>query len=165
MRTAFDAASMFSVIALTVVVLALVGCGTTYDVVTPPQMVELERDNYSYVAMTHDGVIVRASVYSQGQRADVPGAAQEFWVNATRERMRIQEGYALVDEVDVESADGHPGTRLVFGRDQEDSPYVYWITIFTTEDHLHIIDAGGQKDRFEEATQAVEALLASYEMQ
>ncbi len=143
---------------------AATGCGPSFDVVTPDDMVELERDRHSYVAMTYDGVVVRGSVYAQGERADVPGAAHEFWVNATRERMRLRAGYALLDEQEVRSADGHLGTRLVFGRDQQDSPYVYWITLFTTEDHLHIIDAGGQKDRFEGVRDSVEALLASYEV-
>lgn len=165
MKTPFDTAKWYSMAAMMCVLIVAGGCGPTYDVVTPPQMVELERDAYSYVAMTHDGVIVRSSIYSQGERADVPGAAREFWVNATRERMRIKAGYALIDEEDVESADGHSGTRLKFGRDQRDSPYVYWITIFATDDRLHIIEAGGREDRFDKARDSVEDLLASYRLE
>ena len=163
-RVQWEWSRFFAAAICAIVAAGAIGCGAANDVVTPSQMVELERDRHTYVAMTYDGVIVRSSVYSHGERADVPTAAQEFWVDATRERMRIQQGYALVDEKEVESADGTRGTRLVFGRDQQDQPYVYWITIFTTGDHLHIIDAGGRQDRFEEAQDAVEALHESYEV-
>ena len=151
--------------ALLTACVALTACAGPYSIETPPQMVALEEDSRDYVAMTHDGVVLRARVLSQGQgRYDVPRAEHDFWVEATRERMRTAGGYALLDEKEVQSADGHRGTRLEFGRDHNGRPYHYWMILFVTEDNIHVIDAGGAEERFEGARDAVEAALSSYEV-
>lgn len=142
----------------------LMGCAS-FDIETPPQMVVIEKSSDTYVAMTHDGVVLRANVYSQGDSSrDVPRGSQEFWVKSTRERMRTTGGYALLDETAARSADGHEGTRLEFGRDQNGVPYHYWVILFVTDDHIHVIDVGGRQDRFEDAKEAVQQALASYEV-
>lgn len=142
----------------------LLGCAA-FDIETPDEMVAIEKTNYEYVAMTHDGVVLRALVHKQGDSArDVGVAGHEFWVESVRERMRTRGGYALLEEREVRDVEGHRGTLLEFGRDQEGTPYRYWLTIFVTEDHVHIIDAGGLEDRFDGARDAIEQALASYEV-
>ena len=150
--------------ALLVVASWLAGCGT-FDVDTPDQMVAVEKSDREYVAMTHDGVVVRALVHEQGDPDEGVGVAgHDFWVESVRERMRTRGGYALLEEKEVRSANGHHGTRLEFGRDQEGTTYLYWLTIFVTEENIHIVDAGGPKDRFEAAQEAVERALSTYEV-
>jgi hypothetical protein len=142
----------------------LVGC-STFDIETPDEMVAVEKSNHEYVAMTHDGVVVRVLVHEQGDSdTEVGVAGHDFWVESVRERMRTRGGYALLDESEVKSANGHRGTRLEFGRDQDGTAYLYWMTVFVTDDHVHILDAGGRKDRFEGAKDAVARALASYEV-
>ena len=139
------------------------GCGASFDIETPPEMVAVEHGSNKYVGMTHEGVVVRVNVYSQGEGSrDVPQGSHEFWLASTRERMRTTGGYALLDEKEVQSSDGHGGTRLEFGRDQDGVPYRYWITLYVTDDNIHVIDAGGRQDRFENAQDAVERALKSY---
>ena len=161
--------NLWSVLGLiSMIALVSVACASpSFDIETPAEMVELERDYHRYVAMTHDGVVLRALVYSQGERRsdDAPRAQQQFWADAVRERMRTSGGYALLDEEHVQSADGRSGNRLKFGRDQNGVPYQYWITIFVTDEHIHIIDVGGREDRFERAQEAVEAALSSYRVE
>jgi hypothetical protein len=138
------------------------GC-QTYDVKTPDNMVAVEKSDREYVAMTHDGVVVRALVHEQGDSDEGVGVAgHDFWVKSVRERMRTRGGYALIEETEVRSANGHRGTRMKFGRDQQGMTYLYWLTIFVTEQNVHIIDAGGPKEQFEAAQAAVEQALSSY---
>lgn len=138
------------------------GCAT-FEIETPEQMVAVEESNREYVAMTHDGIVLRALVHAQGEApGDVPSAGHDFWVEATRERMRTRGGYALLEEREVQSADGHQGTRLEFGRDQDGQPYHYWVTLFVTEENIHVLDAGGRQDRFEGVQDTIEAALSSY---
>jgi hypothetical protein len=141
------------------------GCAT-FEIDTPREMIETDgTDSRNYVAMTHDGVVLRARVIPQGEgRNETPRGDQDFWVNALRERMRTTGGYALLEEKEVESANGHAGTRLEFGRDHQGAPYQYWMTLFVTDDNIHILDAGGRRARFESAQEAVESALASYEV-
>ncbi|MFP4598932.1 MAG: hypothetical protein ACLFVJ_11815 [Persicimonas sp.] len=149
---------------LLLVASSAIGC-ETFDVDTPDEMVAVEKSDREYVAMTHDGIVVRALVHEQGDPDEGVGVAgHDFWVESVRERMRTRGGYALLEESEVKSANGHRGTRLEFGRDQEGSSYLYWMTIFVTEENVHIIDAGGRKDRFEAAQGAVEKALTSYEV-
>lgn len=142
----------------------LTGCPEPFEVETPSSMVELSTsDDRTYVAMTHDNVVVRARVMRQGDDyGDTPQASGEFWTDAIRERMRLNGGYELLEEQQVESDNGHEGTRLEFGRDQEGEPYRYWMTLFVTDHNIHLIEAGGRGDRFESATEDIEELLSSY---
>ena len=152
--------------ALFFVTLWLTGCAAAFDIDTPTEMVAVEHSKSEYVAMTHDGVVLRALVHSQGDgRRDVPRAAHEFWVESMRERMRTRGGYALLEEKEVESANGHRGTRLEFGRDHDGVPYRYWLVLFVTEDNLHVIDAGGRQDRFDKASKAIDGAIESYRVQ
>lgn len=150
-----------------VIVLAgvMTGCAA-FEIETPDEMIAVEDGNREYVAMTHDGVVLRVKVLSQGDSRsdDVPSASRSFWVEATREQMRHTGGYALLDEVEVTSNDGHTGTRLEFGRDQQGKNHIYWLTIFSTDDEIHVIDAGGPEEQFEGARDAIERALASYQV-
>jgi hypothetical protein len=149
-------------IVLVVATTQLVGCAT-FEIETPPDMVAVEKSDQAYVAMTHDGIVLRALVHEQGNTDDGVGlAGHDFWVESVRERMRTRGGYALLEEREVESANGHRGTRMEFGRDQEGTPYLYSLTIFVTDEYVHVLDAGGRKDRMEGARDAVEKALASY---
>lgn len=138
----------------------LMGCAS-FDIETPEEMVVVEKSGNEYVAMTHDGIVLRALVHP---REDAEGGGHDFWVKSVRERMRTRGGYALLDEYDVESADGHRGTRLEFGRDQDGIPYQYWITLFVTDDAVHVIDTGGRDERFDNVREVVKQAIASYEV-
>lgn len=146
------------------VTLPVTGCAT-YSIDTPPELIELEDHRRRYSAMSHDGVVLRARILRQGNRAgQIPRGDHDFWVNAIGERMRTTGGYALLETREVRSADGHRGTRLEFGRDQDRAPYHYWVVLFVTEKNIHVIDAGGRQERFEAIQGAVESAISSYEV-
>lgn len=138
------------------------GCGSTYDITTPSEMVAVEKSDREYVAMTHDGIVLRALVHEQGDTEEVGVAGRDFWVQSVRERMRTRGGYALLEEREVTSSNGVEGTQLEFGRDQDGVAYLYLLTLFVTEENVHVLDAGGRQDRFEEARGAIDRALATY---
>lgn len=138
-----------------------------FQITTPDQMVEVSktRDTAAdYVAMTHHGVIMRAQTFEVGESrsADAPPASLDFWEKALMERMRTRGGYALLEKAPIQAATGEEGRRFEFGRDQNGSPYLYTVALFVTEERIHLIEAGGRKDRVEEAKDAIEEALASY---
>ncbi len=145
---------------------SLTGC-VRYAIDTPNTMVELEQanwSNYDLRATSAEGVVLAVrTLRASEEGGDIPVGDLVFWSEATQLRMRTRGGYALLDEIEVRSADGTPGVQLQFGRDQEDEPYVYWVTLYVTSHFLHVVEAGGRQDLFEASQSDIENALASYE--
>ncbi len=142
------------------------GCAR-YAIDTPAAMVELNESaysNYEYRATTPDGVVlgVRIERMREGS-GNTPVGELEFWSESTQLRLRTLGGYALLDESEVVSANGVDGVQLRFGRDQDDSPYAYWVTLFVTAKFIHIIEAGGRRDLFEASQEDIESAIRSYQ--
>ncbi len=138
-----------------------------YSVVTPDGMIELSEGRwspYDYRATTPEGVVVGARQIRMREDGDVPPADLEFWVNATKLRLRTTAGYALLSEEEIRSADGREGVMLHFGRDQEGGTYRYDIALFVTEKFVHVIEAGGDQELYDAATEAIDEAVASYRM-
>ena len=123
-----------------------VGCGRPFDIKTPPGFVELDNQEpeYSYRAMTPEGVVVAVRVEPAKDKGDLT-----FWTRAVTLRMRQSEGYALLATTDIASRDGTPGKELTFGHDENGKPYFYDVTLFMAQDRLFILEAGGSKDEMD----------------
>ncbi len=134
---------------------------------TPSEMVAVEHGPDNYVAMTHDGVVVRVKRLTQGDdRADdVPYAETEFWMKAARDRVRDTGGYELLSEEEVVSADQLSGYRLEFGRDQDGKTFHYVLALFSTDDELHVIDAGGPEEQFDGVRDAIDSFITDYRLE
>ncbi|RAL23984.1 hypothetical protein DL240_07490 [Lujinxingia litoralis] len=154
--------------ALLATALSTVACAD-FHITTPDQMVEVSKTKDTaadYVAMTHNGVVMRAQTFEVGESrsADAPPASLAFWEQAVMERMRTRGGYALLSTSEVQAASGEEGLRFEFGRDQNGAPYRYTLALFVTEKRIHLIEAGGRQDRYEEASAAIDDALASYQI-
>jgi len=159
-------ARLLSIALLLGLLLGLSACAS-FAITTPPEMVEVtsEYDKlFDYRATTIDGVALGVRVLDEpaGPEAESPG--EDFWVEAIKRRMRLQKGYALLGEEKATSANGHTGTLLKFGRDQHDVTFIYWLTIYRTDENLHLVDAGGREDHFEKALPTLQKALSSYEV-
>lgn len=131
------------------------GCGQPFKVQTAPGFVALENQyEYDYRATTPEGVVVGIRVVEDEKRGDLP-----FWTQAITLQMRDISGYALLESVDVTSADGTKGRLLKLGHDEDDKPYVYWVAIFPAQGRLFLVEAGGAKDMFERARPNVEWMM------
>jgi hypothetical protein len=122
----------------------LIGCGPSFEAETPAGFVEIESESqYDYRAANADGLVMAARELDHE-----PKGEPEFWVKAIKNRMRERGGYALLEEVAVESGDGVKGTQLRFGHDEDSGkPHLYYVTVFVTEDALFLLEAGGTKEQ------------------
>jgi hypothetical protein len=132
-------------------------CGRPFDVKTAPGFVALENQrDFDWRATTPEGVVVGVRVVEDEKRG-----ALAFWTQAVTLQLRDVTGYALLESVDVASADGTKGRMLKFGHDEDDKPYAYWVTIYPAQGRLFLVEAGGQKELFERARPNVEWTMKS----
>jgi hypothetical protein len=145
--------------ALAVCILATSACGRPFDVHTPRGFVELEHQApaYDYRATTADGVVVAVRAIDAADRDDL-----SFWSNAVTVQMRDASGYALLRSKDVRSADGTPGRELVFGHDENGTPYLYRVALFTAQDRVFLLEAGGTRDAVERTAQHIDWQIATF---
>jgi len=143
------------------IALGTMACGPSFQATTPPGFVELEDepyDDYDYRATSADGLVIAVR-----QLEHKPQGETTFWVTAIKNRMRERGGYALLEEVAVESADGVAGTQLRFGHDEASGkPHLYYLTVFVTPDHIYVVEAGGTKDLMTESEAEVQQAVASF---
>lgn len=137
-----------------VAALALVACGRPFKVQTAPGFVELEAQEpeYEFRATSPEGVVMAIKT------VDVPEdkGDLDFWSKAITLQMRDVQGYALVESKDVTSLDGTKGKQLRFGHDEDNKPFVYWVTLYVAQDRLFLVEAGGAKGAFERFGPSVE---------
>jgi hypothetical protein len=148
-----------SALAAALVLAPLVGgCGAHFDLQTPDDFVELEDEHSGYAmrVTTANGIVIAVREIDNDPEGNVA-----FWVEAIKNRLRMNGGYALVEEREVTAASGQKGTQLRFGRDQNGTPFTYWLTLFAGEDHLHIVEAGGRQELFEPAEERIAQTVAS----
>lgn len=139
------------------VALGVAACGKPFDVKPAPGFVALENQHeFDWRATTPEGVVVGVRVVEDENRGDLA-----FWTQAVTLQLRDVSGYALLESVDVASADGTKGRMLKFGHDEDDKPYVYWTTIYLAQGRLFLVEAGGQKELFERARPNVEQTMKS----
>lgn len=145
-----------------VLVLVLGGCGAGFTVHAPDDFVSLD-DRYTHArgyalrATSADGVVMGVRTLENDRHG-----SSDFWVEAIRNRLRRDQGYALVSESDLSAASGERGHQMRFGHDDGGHPYVYWVTVFVTNDRIFVVEAGGRRDRFEPATAQVETALSTF---
>jgi hypothetical protein len=142
--------------------LSVSACGQHFDVARPDDFLELapedsRRYGYEMRATTADGVVVGVREIDNPRHG-----SRDFWVDAIRNRLRRDAGYALTSESDVTGAAGASGHQLRFGHDESSRPYVYWITVFVTHDRVFVVEAGGRREPFEAAQARVEQAIASF---
>ncbi len=139
------------------------GCGAGFTVERPDDFVALDDASssargYAMRATSADGVVLAVRTIDNDHHG-----SGEFWVQAIRNRLRRDQGYALTGESDVSAASGEHGHQMRFGHDDANGrPYVYWVTVFVTDARIYVVEAGGRRDRFEPATTEVEHALGTF---
>ncbi|HEX3772643.1 MAG TPA: serine/threonine protein kinase [Polyangiaceae bacterium] len=123
---------------------AALACGRPFKVTTPPGFLEVHDEGtpFAYRAIAPEGVVAGVRVIDLD---DDDGGGLAFWTHAVIVRMREIDGYALLGESDVKSADGTPGRELRFGHDQGDKPYLYTVRIYLAQSRLFLVETGGGK--------------------
>ncbi|MSP24074.1 MAG: serine/threonine protein kinase [Myxococcales bacterium] len=138
--------------------LALSACGPRFEATVPPSFVELddEHDAYDFRATTADGLVIAIR-----ELEHKPKGEPQFWLQAIKNKLRDQGGYALLESVEVATGDGHKGTQLRFGHDEDGKPYLFYVSVFVTKDHLHLIEFGGSKEQFTASQKELDLALST----
>lgn len=146
---------------------ASVACGRPFDVKTAPGLVELDDQDpaYDYRAIAPEGVVVAVKAVDVGDKGDLG-----FWTRATTLRVRQLDGYAMLGEGDVKTANGVPGHELRFGHDEGGKPYLYTLRVFVRQkgwpshgSRVFLVETGGPKDevdRYQRALDWMQSTLA-----
>ena len=81
---------------------------------------------------------------------------------AIENRMRDIGGYALLEKRSVKNRGGLTGTQLRFGRDESKAPHLYIITIFTTDERVYLLEAGGVKDEMKRLVEQIDWSVSNF---
>jgi hypothetical protein len=154
MRQAFP--SLLVTAALLLSSASLVGCGRPYEPATPSGFVDLGEDRYDqdtheYRASTADGVVLGVRAYDNDPEVDLTLVAR-----ALENRLRLGQGYALLEKKEVTARDGTKGVQLRFGHDEGSGPHLYLVTVFITDDRVFVLEAGGKRELFEKAQASID---------
>lgn len=133
--------------------LALNACGPSFTAATPPEFVEVDNDYdaYDHRATTADGL-----VFGVREIEHDPKGSLDFWVKAIQNRLRDTGGYALLETRDIQNAAGAKGKQLRFGHDEGKTPYLYYVSLYVTDDAIYLLEAGGTKELMERHADQVE---------
>jgi hypothetical protein len=136
--------------------LALTACTGAARLSAPAGFAEMEDTKpYSYRAETAHGVVVAVRTEKNSPRANV-----DFWADAIDLRMRRQ-GYVADSSSPVRSAQGLTGKQIRYSREDQRRTYRYWLTVFTTDDKVFVVEAAGDKDAFDPQVKTVEQTVLS----
>ena len=153
---------------LQVVVLALAlaatttGCGAGFAMELPERFVVLELDRsaqsngYVQRGTTPDGVVIGLRALDHRVRG-----TREFWSEAVVRQLRDRSGYELIDESEIEAANGQTGTLLRLGRDLDGHSYRYTVAVFVTDSHIWIADAGGRQSVYDPMSEQIEGAIGN----
>lgn len=147
------------VLAVLTSLMALSGCGASFELTPPDSFVRLEDDQqevdgYELRAVSNDGVVIAMQVIEHR----VTGTLT-FWSEAVLRRLRDQAGYALLSADDVQAASGQPGRILRLGRDLNGRVYRYTVVVYVTDASIFIAEAGGPEEAFVAVESDVETAL------
>lgn len=143
------------------------GACTKAHIDIPDRMVELPQPSwspYDMRAATPEGVILGWRAVRMGRRGALPEAGLTFWHETLRLRLRDLEGYALLEERTVRSANGVEGVEMDMGRDEDGTTWRYRVRIFATPKFLHLVEAGGERSRFEAEEAAIDRAMETYDV-
>jgi hypothetical protein len=148
---------------LFLVAFMLLACGRPFRVETAPGFVELENQqpDYDWRATSPEGVVMAVkAVDVPSDRGDL-----DFWTKAVTLQLRDVQGYALLESRDVTSLDGTKGKQLRFGHDEDGKPFAYWLTIYTAQERVFLVEAGGAKATFDRFQPSIEWMQKSVKVQ
>ncbi len=137
-----------------------VACGYSFETKTPAGFVELKDQDdqgYAYRATSADGLVISVREIEHEPKGDL-----KFWARVVENELRQNNGYALLDQRAVKTASGLDGIQLRFGHDEGTTPHLYYVTVFVTDDHLFIMEAGGTKALMTASATQLEAVVQGF---
>lgn len=135
--------------------LLLGGCATTH--LETPAGFASHDEGRSYDLRASDGEGVVLAVRTEKNR---PSGDLLYWSSALDVQLR-KTGYEPVEDLDLQSADGHAGKQLRYVVHDGGRELVFWLSVFVTERQVILVEAGGDAEFFGPKAAQVEAAIAS----
>jgi hypothetical protein len=136
--------------------LAAAACSPTASLTAPAGFAALrDHDTYQFRATSAQGVVVAARA-----EPNTPSASLDFWARAIDLRLK-RDGYIPDAERPVKTTQGIEGRELRYTRADRGRTMRYWLTVFTTEKRVYLVEAGGDKEDFDLAQGDVERAISS----
>ena len=145
---------------LVLLVMAAAACGNSFDLRRTAGLTEFDDDpggEYDYRATTADVVVLGVREIDNEPQGNL-----DFWTQAVRNRVRDLGGYELVRETEVRAASGQQGKQLQFAREQDGRPYVYWVTLFVTDDTIYVLEAGGIRESWQRDERRIREAITGF---
>jgi hypothetical protein len=145
---------------LTALALLAVGCAN-FEAKTPQNFVVLEEDRsqYDYRATSAKGIVLAVR-----EIANDPKGELDFWSEAIENSLLNNGGYALLKKDEVTTRQGHKGVRLRLGLDNNDKPHEYTVAVFVTDDHVFLVQVGGEKTLLEKNAETIDGWVNGFEI-
>jgi hypothetical protein len=135
-------------------------CGNSFRAESPSGFVKLDDDAhpaYAYRATTADGFVIGVRELQHSNQGDLG-----FWVNAVKNTLRARNGYALLEERNAKTRSGLAGKSLLFGHDEGQQAHRYLVTVFVTDAHIFVIEAGGKQDQMQQHADDVQTFISAF---
>jgi hypothetical protein len=145
----------------------LAGCGAPFQITADPSFIVLDDSYpYDYRATTPDGLVLAVRKFENTR----PHGDLDFWMKAIENRLRLDEGYALLNSEEIRTSSGLRGRRLDLGMDRDEQTYIYWVTVFVTErrallkkkSRVYVVEVGGTQEQVRAHQVKLEASLAGF---
>jgi hypothetical protein len=129
-----------------------VACSSSAKLTPPPGFAEIEakKEPYVYRATTARGVVVAARVEKNEPRGNL-----DFWAEAVDLRVR-NDGFQGEAPKNVTGATGIPGKLLRYSKTENGRTVRYFVTVYTTEKRVYVVEAAGDSERFDPLVAEVE---------
>lgn len=123
-----------------VLLLPLSGCGARFKMLAPEDFVVLEEQGaYDYRATTPDGLVIAVRDLDN-RRAH---GELTFWEQAIEDKLRLDQGYSLLEKKTVSTRQGKEGRQMRFGLDRDGVAHLYVVSVFVTDARVFLIETGG----------------------
>lgn len=146
-------------------VLVGTACGPHFQITAPQDFVVLDESvPYDFRATTPDGLVLAVREFDNTKEHGDLG----FWVKAIQNELRLDKGYALLEESDVKTTSGLTGKAMRFGLDRENEAHEYLVAVFVTghakgKSRVYLIEAGGKAAQVETSRKAIEEAIVGFE--
>jgi hypothetical protein len=148
----------FRTLLVTLGLTLLSACSHDFTAATPRGFVELEdQELYDYRATSADGLVIGVR-----ELDNEPEGELEFWARAIENQLRNRSGYALIETRAVRSKDGVVGKQFRFGRDEGQTPHLYYVAVFVTKKRIQLLELGGTKEIMTRQAAAADYALANF---
>ena len=137
------------------------GCAN-FEAKTPQNFVHLDegdRSQFAYRATSADGIVLAVREIENDPKGEL-----DFWSEAIENSLRNQAGYALLNKEELKTNQGYEGVQLRLGLDNAGKPHEYNVAIFVTDDHVFLVQAGGEQSLLEQNAEAIDGWVNGFEI-